>query len=48
MPQKPSTKVIEASKSKLNPKDVLTAIFAETPELREPALADGIIKEKKE
>ena len=45
MPKKPSEKVIEACKKKINPRDVITALFSEVPELREPAIAAGVIKE---
>lgn len=45
MPKKPTEKVIEACKKKINPRDVITAIFSETPELRDAALSAGVIKE---
>lgn len=45
MPKKPTEKVIEACKKKINPRDVITALFSEVPELREPAIAAGVIKE---
>lgn len=45
MPKKPTEKVIEACKKKINPRDVITAIFSETPELRDAAVSAGVIKE---
>lgn len=48
MPVKPTKEQIEAGKKRLNPKDVLTAVIASTPELREPMIAAGLVKEIKE
>ena len=46
MPTIPKDNVIEACKRKLNPKDVLSVIISETPELRVPLVEKGIVKEK--
>lgn len=48
MPKKPDSITIEASKKKLDPHAVFTVIINETPELREPLLAAGLIEEIKE
>ena len=48
MPKKPDKLTIEASKHALDPHAVLTVIINETPELREPLLAKGLIEEIKE
>lgn len=48
MPMKPTPEMIEAGKKKLNPKDVLTVVIAETPDLRDALLHHGLIKEKEE
>lgn len=43
MPYKPTKEVIEAAKVKLNPLDVVRAVIAETPELRDAAIAAGVV-----
>lgn len=51
MPRKPSKEIIDASKVKLNPVDVLTAILNGAPEcseLRDALINKGLIKEIKE
>lgn len=48
MPTKPEKKVIDACKVKLNPKDVVRVVMQETPELRDAALAAGVIVKEKE
>lgn len=45
MPTKPTQEVINASKKKINPKDVVRAIINETPILRENALKAGVVFE---
>lgn len=42
---KPAEEVINASSKKLDPRAVLTAIISETPELRDAAIAEGIVQE---
>lgn len=46
MPTKPTPEQIEAGKKKLDPRDVMRVIFQETPELRDSAIADGVIEKK--
>ena len=48
MPKKPEKNIIEASKKKLDPKAVLSAIVNETPELRDALLQAGLVEEIKE
>ena len=43
MPRKPSKEIIDASKVKLNPVDVMTAVLNDAPECRE--LRDAMVKE---
>lgn len=47
MPSKPTKDVIDAYKVKLEPRDVLRVIINETPELKQPMLEKGLIKEVK-
>ena len=48
MPKKPDKSTIDASKKKLDPHAVLSAIINETPELREALLNAGVVEEIKE
>lgn len=48
MPTKPTQTVINAAKKSLDPKEVLTVIIAETPELRQAMIDKGLVKEIKE
>lgn len=48
MPTKPTSEVIEASKHKLNPRDVVRVVIQETPELRDAAIAAGVVKVKEQ
>lgn len=48
MPKIPDKYTIEASKKKLDPKAVLSAIINETPELCDALLAAGLVEEIKE
>jgi len=48
MPKKPDKMTIDASKKKLDPKAVLSAIINETPELRDALLEAGLVEEIKE
>lgn len=48
MPKKPDNFTIQASKKKLDPKAVLSAIINETPELRDALLKAGLVEEIKE
>lgn len=48
MPKIPDKKIIEASKKKLDPRAVLSAIINETPELKEGLLKAGLVEEIKE
>lgn len=50
MPRKPEKEIIEASKAKLNPVDVLTAVLnePECAELRDALVSAGLVKEIKE
>lgn len=47
VPTKPTKEAIEAGKKVLDPRDVVRVIIAETPELREPAIAAGVVVEEK-
>lgn len=44
MPTKPTNEQIEAGKKKLDPRDVLRVVIQETPELRDAAIAAGVVK----
>lgn len=48
MPKKPDKLIIEASKKKLDPHAVLSAVINETPELRDALLEAGLVEEIKE
>lgn len=51
MPRKPSKEIIDASKVKLNPVDVFTAVLNDAPEcaeLRDALIKEGLIEEIKE
>lgn len=48
MPKIPDKNIIEASKKKLDPRAVLSAIINETPELKEGLLKAGLVEEIKE
>lgn len=48
MPKKPDKLTIEASKKKLDPHAVLSAVINETPELRDALLEAGLVEEIKE
>lgn len=48
MPKKPDKQTIEASKAKIDPRAVLSAIVNETPELRDALLQAGLVEEIKE
>lgn len=48
MPKKPDKMTIEASKKKLDPHAVLSAVINETPELRAALLEAGLVEEIKE
>ena len=48
MPKKPDKMTIDASKKKLDPKAVLSAVINETPELRDALLEAGLVEEIKE
>lgn len=48
MPKKPDKITIEASKKKLDPHAVLSAVINETPELRDALLEAGLVEEIKE
>lgn len=48
MPKQPDKLTIEASKKKLDPKAVLSAIINETPELRDALVAAGLVEEIKQ
>ena len=48
MPKIPDKFTIEASKKKLDPHAVLSAIINETPELKDALLAAGLVEEVKE
>ena len=50
MPRKPSKEIIDASKVKLNPADVLTAVLNGAPdcaELKEALIKEGLVEEIK-
>mgnify|MGYP004445352945 CR=1 FL=1 len=44
MPTKPTKDIIDAAKVKMNPKDVMRVVIQETPELRDAAIAAGVVK----
>lgn len=48
MPKQPDKITLEASKKKLDPHAVLSAVINETPELRDALLAAGLVEEIKE
>ena len=48
MPKQPDKVTIEASKKKLDPKAVLSAVINETPELRDALLKAGLVEEIKD
>lgn len=48
MPKQPDKLTIEASKKKLDPKAVLSAVINETPELKEALLKAGLVEEIKD
>ena len=48
MPKQPDKTTIEASKKKLDPRAVLSAVINETPELRDALVAAGLVEEIKE
>lgn len=48
MPKKPEQNIINASKAKIDPRAVLSAIVNETPELRDALLNAGLVEEIKE
>lgn len=45
MPAKPSSEVINASKVKLDPREVLEVVINETPALRDDLLKAGLVEE---
>lgn len=48
MPKQPDKITIEASKKKLDPRAVLSAVINETPELRDALLKAGLVEEIKD
>lgn len=45
MPKKPDQNIIDAANKVLDPKEVLTVVISETPELRDALLHEGLIKQ---
>lgn len=48
VPTKPTAEVINASKIKLDPKDVVNVLFNETAELKDAAVAEGLFIENED
>lgn len=48
VPTKPTAEVINASKTKLDPKDVVNVLFNETAELKDAAVAEGLFIENED
>lgn len=48
VPTKPTTEVINASKIKLDPKDIVNVLFNETAELKDAAVAEGLFIENED
>ena len=44
MPRKPSKEILELAHKELDPKDVLTAIISETPEIKKALFDAEVIK----
>lgn len=44
MPTKPTKEQIEAGKKQLDPRDVIRVVIQETPELRDAAIAAGVVQ----
>ena len=48
MPTKPSKEIIDACKSKLDPRDVISVVINETPELSQAIRESGIFDQEEE
>lgn len=48
MPTKPKQNVIDASKKTLDPREVLTAIINDSPELNQALIAKGLVSPKED
>ena len=48
VPTKPTSEVINASKTKLDPKDVVNVLFNETAELKDAAVSEGLFIENED